>query len=50
MREQLAKALEKEGQTIFLQWVRAIMALAVIAVACWSQVMEVEAIGAKEGL
>jgi len=39
MREAIERVLEREGQTIFLQWVRAIIALAVIGTAIYVEVV-----------
>jgi len=38
LREQVARVLEREGQTVFLQWVRAIMALGVVGTAIWTEI------------
>ena len=37
MRSAIERTLEREGQTVFLQWVRAIIALTVIGIASWRE-------------
>ena len=33
----IREVLKREGQSVFLQWVRAIIALGMVAVTCWKE-------------